>query len=71
MADNKVIFGLKNVHYSVITEDAETGGAIYGAPIPLKGATEISLDPKGKHLISMQMICCITQLAPMQDMNAH
>lgn len=48
MADNKVIFGLKNVHYSVITEDAETGGAIYGAPIPLKGATEISLDPKGE-----------------------
>jgi phi13 family phage major tail protein len=47
MAENKVVFGLKNVHYSVITED-EMGGAIYGTPKPLKGAVEISLEPKGE-----------------------
>jgi phi13 family phage major tail protein len=48
MAENKVVFGLKNVHYAVITEDAETGGDIYGIPVPLKGAVEISLDPRGE-----------------------
>ena len=47
MADNKVVFGLKNAHYSVITEDATTGALVYGTPIALKGSTEISLDPKG------------------------
>jgi phi13 family phage major tail protein len=48
MADNKVVYGLKNVHYAVITQDVETGGDIYGTPIALKGATEISLEPKGE-----------------------
>jgi phi13 family phage major tail protein len=48
MADNKVIFGLKNVHYSVISEDETTGDLVYATPVPLKGAVEISLDPRGE-----------------------
>lgn len=48
MADNKVVFGLKNCHYSVISEDEITSEIVYGTPIPLKGAVEISLDPKGE-----------------------
>jgi phi13 family phage major tail protein len=46
MPENKVIFGLKNAHYSVITE-GEDGAITYAAPVTLKGAVEISLDPKG------------------------
>jgi phi13 family phage major tail protein len=48
MADNKVVYGLKNCHYAVINEDAETGAVIYGAPMPMKGAVEISLEPRGE-----------------------
>ncbi|GAB2025812.1 phage tail protein [Lactovum odontotermitis] len=45
MADNKVTFGLKNVHLWEMTDD---GTAVsYGDVIPWKGATEISLDPAG------------------------
>ena len=46
MADtNKVKFGLKNVHYAVLTE---TGGAItYGTPVAIKGAVNLTLDPSG------------------------
>ena len=47
MPENKVVFGLKNCHYAVITED-ETGAFTYGTPVALKGATEISLDPRGE-----------------------
>ena len=47
MAENKVVYGLKNCHYSVITED-EGGNHTYAVPIPIKGATEISLDPRGE-----------------------
>ena len=32
MPENKVIYGLKNAHYSVITED-EDGAQTYGAPV--------------------------------------
>ena len=48
MADNKVVYGLKNCHYAVISEDAETGETTYGAPVALKGAVEISLEPRGE-----------------------
>jgi phi13 family phage major tail protein len=48
MAENKVIFGLKNAHYSVISEDAETGAVVYGTPVSLKGSVEISLEPRGE-----------------------
>lgn len=47
MADNKVVFGLKNAHYSIITEGAD-GTFTYGAPVALKGAVEISLEPRGE-----------------------
>src|SRR4051812_23089405 len=47
MPENKVIFGLKNAHYAVITETTE-GVETYGAPIALKGAVEITLEPKGE-----------------------
>lgn len=46
MPENKVTFGLKNVHYAVITE---TEGAIaYGNPIEIPGGVEISLEPRGE-----------------------
>ena len=46
MADtNKVKFGLKNVHYAVLTE---TSGVItYGTPVAIKGAVNLTLDPSG------------------------
>ena len=48
MAENKVIYGLKNCHYAVISEDEMTGDLIYGTPVALKGAVEISLEPRGE-----------------------
>jgi phi13 family phage major tail protein len=47
MADNKVVFGLRNAHYSIITE-GEGGEITYGVPVALKGAVEISLEPRGE-----------------------
>jgi phi13 family phage major tail protein len=47
MPENKVIFGLRNAHYSVVTE-AVDGTLTYATPVSLKGAVEISLDPKGE-----------------------
>lgn len=44
---NKVKFGLKSVHYAVITEGV--GGAItYGIPKPIPGAVSMSLKPRGE-----------------------
>lgn len=44
---NKVKFGLKNVHYSVIT--IGIGGAVtYGAPKPIPGAVNMSLEQRGE-----------------------
>ena len=46
MADeNKVRFGLKNVHVCSITEDA--GAITYGKPTAWKGAKSLILDPEG------------------------
>ena len=46
MAENKVVFGLKNAHYAVITED-ETNGITYGTPEPLPGSVELALEARG------------------------
>jgi phi13 family phage major tail protein len=46
MPENKVVFGLKNAHYSVVTEN-EDGTYTYATPVALKGSTELALDPKG------------------------
>ena len=45
--ENRVTFGLKNVHYAVITEGAE-GADTYGTPKPLRGATELTFEPRGE-----------------------
>lgn len=47
MPENKVTFGLKNVHYAIITEGAE-GSITYGTPVRIPGAVEITLDPRGE-----------------------
>lgn len=45
MPENKVTFGLKNVHYAVITEGE--GTITYGTPTKIPGGVEISLEPRG------------------------
>lgn len=45
MAENKISYGLKNVHYAPFTVSA--GVITYQAPIALGGGIEISLDPRG------------------------
>lgn len=47
--DNKVKFGLENVHYAPILE-ALDGSLSFGTPIPHEGAVSISLDPQGDPL---------------------
>lgn len=45
MAENKVTFGLKNVHYATFTE---SGGTItYDAPVRIPGGIELSIEPRG------------------------
>ena len=48
MAENKVVFGLQNAHYSIITEGEDGVTHTYGTPVPLKGAVEISFRTKGR-----------------------
>lgn len=48
MPENKVIFGLKNAHYSLITEGEDGITHTYGTPVPLLGSVEITLEPKGE-----------------------
>lgn len=43
---NKVKFGLKNVHYAVITETE--GGVSYGTPKPNPGAVDLVQNPAGE-----------------------
>lgn len=46
MPENKVTFGLKNVHYAAITE--MDGTINYETPIEIPGGVEISLEPRGE-----------------------
>jgi len=45
MAENKVTFGLKNVHYAPFTVTA--GAITYGTPVRILGSVDISLEPRG------------------------
>lgn len=46
MTENKVTFGLKNVHYSTY---AITNGVIaFDEPVPIPGAVEMTNDPRGE-----------------------
>lgn len=45
MPENKVTFGLKNVHYATFTEVA--GVITYDTPKPIPGGVELSLEPRG------------------------
>ncbi|MDU2670593.1 MAG: phage tail protein [Clostridium sp.] len=47
MPENRVTFGLKNVHYSKITM-GEEGAINYGTPVKIPGGVEISLEPRGE-----------------------
>lgn len=46
MAENKVQFNLKNVHYAVLTQGAN--GPTWAAPVPAPGAVTLTLDPQGE-----------------------
>lgn len=47
MPENRVVFGLKNAHYSVITE-GEEGSVTYATPVKLEGSVELTLEPRGE-----------------------
>lgn len=49
MAENKVQFNLKNVHYAVLTETNNGGNISYtwGTPVPVPGAVSLSLSGEG------------------------
>lgn len=42
---NKVLFGLKNVHFAPF--EVVNGKIVYEKPIPIPGAVELSLEPRG------------------------
>lgn len=45
---NKIKYGLRNVHYALITEDQATGSITYGAPKRLPGGVSLNLEPAGE-----------------------
>lgn len=45
---NKIKYGLKNVHYAVITEDPLTGAYTYATPVRIRGGVSITLTPVGE-----------------------
>ena len=49
MAENKVRFNLKNVHYAVLTETMTTSGMTYSwaTPVHVAGAVSLDLSPEG------------------------
>lgn len=47
MAENKIRYGLKGVHYAIATLAAD-GSATYGNPKPFAGAVSLSLSPEGE-----------------------
>ena len=44
MANNKVKYGLKNVHYAIYNSTSNT----YGTPVAVPGAVNLSLSPEGE-----------------------
>ena len=50
MAENKVRFNLKNVHYAVLTETVSTAGVVsysWATPVHVPGAVSLDLSPEG------------------------
>lgn len=45
MPENKVAFGLKNVHYAPY--EVKDGAVTFGTPIPMPGGVELTFDPRG------------------------
>ena len=45
MAENKVKFGLKNVHYALLTEGSTNA---WSTPVAIPGAVSLSLEPNGE-----------------------
>ena len=48
MSDSKgVRFGISNAHYALYTEGADGVLGTYATPVPMKGATALTLTPQG------------------------